>query len=178
MIVAANTPNPKWKEKIDITYEEYWKTPYEIPHEGLVKLVRTMEEELGKEKAHELLLKTQRRHHREMASKMTQVKPIEKLIDFAEGYMPENWGKRYKAALDGEAEMVSPTEFRLTMRSCLWAKTFREMGAEDIGYIWCCLADNALTEALSPHLKLYRTKTLMMGDDHCNYCWKWEEDEK
>jgi L-2-amino-thiazoline-4-carboxylic acid hydrolase len=49
------------------------------------------------------------------------------------------------------------------------------MGAEDVGYIWCCMADNALTEALSPHLKLYRAKTLMMGDDHYDYCWKWEE---
>lgn len=169
---------PKWNEKMDITYEEYWKTPYNMPHEGFVMLVRAMEQELGKEKAHQILLKTQLEHHKKLAEQFLENKPVEKLEDFAVTYMPESWSKQSSMVLDGEAEMVSPNEFRLTMKSCLWAKTFREMGAEDIGYIWCCLADNSFTEALNPHIKLYRTKTLMMGDDHCNYCWKWENDEK
>jgi len=176
--MASNDSNPKWKEKVDITYEEYWKTPYNMPHEGLVMLVRAMEKELGKKKAHEILLKTMQTHHRELAARFLEKQKVEKLMDFASTYMPENWSRRSSMALDGEAVMVSLKEFRLTIRSCLWAKSFREMGAEDIGYIWCCLADNVFTEALNPHIKLYRTKTLMMGDDHCNYCWKWEDDEE
>ena len=58
-------------------------------------------------------------------------------------------------------------EARIT--ECLWAKTFREAGAEDIGYAWLCYGDFAGAEGFNPKLKLSRTKTLMLGDECCNH---------
>jgi len=39
--------------------------------------------------------------------------------------------------------------------------------AGEIGYATVCYADYAYTKAISPSIKLIRTKTLMQGDD----CW-------
>lgn len=64
-------------------------------------------------------------------------------------------------------------ELRVT--ECLWAKTFREAGAADIGHAVCCAGDWANCRAFNPKLRLERTKTLMQGDDCCNYRWVLEE---
>lgn len=63
-------------------------------------------------------------------------------------------------------------EARIT--ECLWAKTFCEAKAADIGYATICYPDYASARAYNPKLKLIRTKTLMQGDDHCNHRWVWE----
>lgn len=47
-----SSDNPKWKEKLDITYEEYFSPSPLIPHPGIVNLVREMEQPLGKERTH------------------------------------------------------------------------------------------------------------------------------
>ena len=57
---------------------------------------------------------------------------------------------------------------------CLWAKTYREAKAAELGYILCCYPDFPSAAALNPKLKLIRTKTLMQGDDCCNLRWVWE----
>ena len=43
---------------MDISAEEYFMVPRFIPHPGLVKLVRILEDELGVQRAHELLRQT------------------------------------------------------------------------------------------------------------------------
>ena len=57
---------------------------------------------------------------------------------------------------------------------CLYAKTFRDAGAADIGYAYSCYYDFPAAQAYNPKLKLIRTKTLMAGDDCCNPRWVWE----
>lgn len=58
---------------------------------------------------------------------------------------------------------------------CLWAKTFREVNAQDIGYAAICYPDFAMTRAFNPKIKLVREKTLMQGDDFCDFKYYWEE---
>jgi hypothetical protein len=53
--MASVAANPKWKEKMDITYEEYFNPPWYIPHIGIVRIARELENELGKEKAHNIM---------------------------------------------------------------------------------------------------------------------------
>jgi len=48
---------------------------------------------------------------------------------------------------------------------CLWADTFREADASDIGYALWCYGDYAM--ARSKHKKLERKTTLMEGHDYC-----------
>jgi predicted hydrocarbon binding protein len=57
---------------------------------------------------------------------------------------------------------------------CLFAKTFREANASDIGYATMCYSDYGFTEGFNPKIKFTRTKTLMQGDDCCNHRNVWE----
>jgi len=62
----------------------------------------------------------------------------------------------------------TPKAVEVRISQCLWAKTFREMDASDIGYATICHCDHAVS-AFNPKLKLVRTKTLMQGHDCCNH---------
>lgn len=58
--------------------------------------------------------------------------------------------------------------------NCLWAKTFRDMNAGDIGYANTCHGDFSSATAYNPKLKLKRTKTLMEGHDCCDHIYTWD----
>jgi hypothetical protein len=57
---------------------------------------------------------------------------------------------------------------------CLWAETFRRKNAGDIGYANTCHGDFAAAKTYNPKLRLERTKTLMEGDDYCDFKYIWE----
>jgi hypothetical protein len=63
-------------------------------------------------------------------------------------------------------------EWKIT--ECLWAKTFREANASDIGYASQCYGDLGYGEALAPKIRFTLTKTLMQGHDCCNHRYVWE----
>jgi hypothetical protein len=82
----------------------------------------------------------------------------------------ENWKNR----LTSEIIKDNDNEFEIQFRECIWAKTFREAGAADIGYAGVCYQDYGMTKAFHPKLKLVREKTLMKGYDCCHFKWYME----
>jgi hypothetical protein len=68
-------------------------------------------------------------------------------------------------------EIVQDSDEVLEMRfsECLWAKTFKEATAADIGFKLICSGDYVTAEAFNPNIKLIRDKTLMQGHDCCNH---------
>jgi len=72
--------------------------------------------------------------------------------------------------------IVEDTEkvFEKKYTECLFAKTFREANASDIGYATYCYGDFGFAEGFNPKIRLTRTKTLMQGDDCCHFRWVWE----
>lgn len=58
-------------------------------------------------------------------------------------------------------------EYRVT--ECLWAKTFRDASASDLGEACICHGDFAAIEAFNPDFEMVRDKTLMSGDECCNH---------
>jgi len=81
------------------------------------------------------------------------------------------WSLAYSAQ---RIEHTSNT-YELKVTECLWAQTFREANAGDIGFVSICYGDEAMAAAFDRRLKLIRTKTLMQGDDSCPCRWVWEE---
>jgi hypothetical protein len=73
-------------------------------------------------------------------------------------------------------EIVEDKEqiFEIKVTECLWATTFREAQAGDIGFATVCYQDYAMSQGFSPKLKMIRSKTLMQGHDCCNHRWVWE----
>jgi len=159
--------------KITITYEQYLQ---EI-HLLVVNLEKEMERELGKERAHELLRRAGDNFGKELARK--QMGDRRGLRDFDE----------FKAFWKGilrtptwthtqDSKVVSENATRLKMRvdECLWAETFKKMGCPELGYLLCCYPDYEMVRTYDPRIRLERSKTLMLGDDHCNHVFIWKED--
>lgn len=72
-------------------------------------------------------------------------------------------------AIDMKVVEDTPTVFEFRISRCLWATTFRDQNAAELGYAGICHPDFATATAFNPKMRLIRTKTLMQGDDHCNH---------
>jgi len=77
---------------------------------------------------------------------------------------------------DHWSNILSPTVireddevFELKFSECLWAKTFREANASEIGYAGVCFQDYAMARSYNPKMSLTREKTLMQGHDCCHF---------
>jgi hypothetical protein len=68
-------------------------------------------------------------------------------------------------------EIIQDTDnvFEMKVTECLWAKTFREAEAADLGFNCICFADYPTAKAFNPKITLIRDKTLMQGHDYCNH---------
>jgi len=68
-------------------------------------------------------------------------------------------------------EIVEDTEraFEMRVTECLWATTFRNANAGDLGEAWVCHGDHGWAAGFNPRIRLVRDKTLMHGDACCNH---------
>ena len=94
---------------------------------------------------------------------------LEPTIDNAE-HRKHFWSLAYTAQ---RIEHTSKS-YELKVTECLWAQTFREANAGDIGFASICSGDEAMAAAFDQRLKLIRTKALMKGDDCCHFRYVWE----
>jgi hypothetical protein len=79
-----------------------------------------------------------------------------------------------KNALSCEILNKTAASFEMKITECLWAKTFRNADAAEIGYAGICFGDYATTRAFNPKLKFTRDKVLMKGDDCCHATYEME----
>lgn len=77
----------------------------------------------------------------------------------------EAWKDRLTLEIIQENEDV----FEVKYTECLWAKTFREANASEIGYEGICYQDYPTVKQFNPDITLIREKTLMQGDDCCHF---------
>ena len=52
---------------------------------------------------------------------------------------------------------------------CAHAEAFKEFNATDVGMKMICMGDHAVVEGFNPGIRFTRTKTIMTGDDCCNF---------
>lgn len=62
----------------------------------------------------------------------------------------------------------------LKVTECLWAKTFLEAKAGDLGYAAVCYGDYAFARAFNPQVEMVRDKTLMQGMGCCDHRYLWK----
>ena len=155
---------PEWDEKVDITWREYFNPPWMLPHYGIARLARRMEQELGKEKAHQIIKEVAYELAYEYTKEKTKGIEVNSMDDFQ------------KAMIPVKGEIMEIGSGKSSEGYCLWAETWKKMGAADIGYLWTCYPDKAIMNALSPKLKFTQGETLMTGNSFCDNKITWEED--
>ena len=155
-----------------MTYEQEYRWKYT----EWVHLIREMEKQLGKEKAHDIVRKARDNFHTERYRKLfTNRKPVESFKEYLK-YTKESANSPLNKARTLSEVVENVDEYSYHVDECLWAKTFKELGAEDIGELLCEGAFHQVS-CVSPHLRFHRSMTLMKGDPYCNYRYTWEEDK-
>jgi hypothetical protein len=61
---------------------------------------------------------------------------------------------------------------RFDVTRCLYAEKYRELGAEDIGFLFSCARDAAWMEGFNPNVRMERSRTIMQGDTRCDFCYE------
>jgi len=140
---------------------------YRFTFQGyFIPLMKNISNFMGEEKFIEMLKEASSEIGAQNMKRMTQNLPKRDLTAMAV-YLKINPLFQKALTLEIVEELESALEIRVS--ECLWAKTFREAEASDIGYVAICYPDFAMASAYNPKIKLLRTKTLMQGHDCCNH---------
>lgn len=163
----------KFDDKLDITYGQYIMDSME----GEVALQRELEQVLGKKKTYKIL--------RNWAEKRT-VKLIKEhleksgvvitdLEDFV-NYMDKMWSSA-SSQRTNTCEKIKMDTGSVTYKvtECIWAEKMKELGASDLGQLTMCDIDFLTASAYHPKIKLIREKTIMNGDDCCDFTYVWKD---
>ena len=170
-----SSENEKWGYKVEMTIKDYFNPPLDLPHKGVILLVRELEKILGKEKAHKLVAEVWTKEKVKNVKESVKKNPYASFQDWVQRH--EDGTSMWTHANIDEPSVVTENTRTCNTIGCLWADTWREWGAEDIGYLICCGPDFATIPAQHPNLRLERTKTCMQGDDCCDFKFIWEEKE-
>lgn len=151
-----------WTDPSGMTWEDVFRFAYQT---NLIPLLKELASRLGREKFLAMIEQASDDVVRvKAAGRPLSVPNLTALADGMSDVPP-----LARHALDGEIVERSAEAFEYRVTKCLWAKTFREEDAADIGYAMVCYPDYPVAKSLNPKFKLIRTHTLMQGADHCGF---------
>lgn len=164
----VSTKKHKFQEDSKMSFEQVFNNAYRSD----AKIMKILAEKIGKEKLITMLQEASSRVAAEDTKQMVKNLPKNDLAGFASVMKKPDYFWKHALTFD----IVEDTEkaFEVKITECIWARTFRQFEAPDIGYAMICHADFAMARAYNPKMKLIRTKTLMQGHDFCNHRWEME----
>ena len=169
-----STKTHKFDKKLDITYGQYIKDRMA----GEVALQREFERVLGKEKTHAILRDWSERRTVELVKAHLEEtgEEIKNFEDFKK-YMKKMWVSEHTLRTH-TCETTNSSSDRVTYKvtECIWAKMMRELDAPDLGLLTMCDIDYIAASVYHPNIKLIREKTLMNGDDYCDFTYVWKKE--
>jgi predicted hydrocarbon binding protein len=158
----ASTEKHKFLEDSGFTYEDVFEFAY---RDWLIPIMQSLANEIGKDELIEMLKRTSSEIGAKSGRDMAKSMQKNDLTAYASNLKANELNKHVLTY-----EIVEETDkaVQLKITECLWAKTFHEAKASDIGYAVQCHRDYAWTSAFNPKMRFVRTKTLMQGHDCCN----------
>jgi hypothetical protein len=131
----------------------------------LVPLVKLLREEVGLERANDLVVRALGEWARSIGKMLREVPGETTLV-------------KLKTAIEGldaagmqqtEFLKATDTELDYNVRRCRAAEFYRSLGLEDLGYLFVCKLDDSVMPALDAKLSFVRDQTLMQGATHCTF---------
>jgi len=122
-------------------------------------------EELGEEKGKQLVLKAIKDYGTRIGSKVKEKTVAQGLTDNPENYKEDlplygMHDRKETVEIDGEK--------RTRMYGCTMAKVWNELGANELGRLYCYV-DPAKYMSFNPRFKLVHTKAMPDGDGYCEF---------
>ena len=128
-------------------------------------LIKAFANELGEERALEIVREVILSLARESGEMLRAFVSGDSLEDFAKG-LPL-WSR--DDAVQYEIIEATPEKIAMNVTKCRYAEMYKELGIEEWGFTLSCGRDFALVEGFNPKIKLERTQTIMEGADHCDF---------
>lgn len=163
----------KFLEDSGMTFQDV----FDFTFQRFISIVHGLTKEFGED----IFMETLKRVSSETASEDVSENALKKT---AEGHSNDfaafkawarNPSRFMKHALTFDIIEDTDSVFEIRVTECLWAKTFRENGASDIGYATLCHTDYAGCQAFNEKIRMTRSRTLMQGNNYCDHRWIWEE---
>lgn len=162
----------KFLEDSGMTYKDVYSFAFQG---GYIPTMQNLAIDIGKDKFIEMLKKAASKAGAQSIKKQAENMPKRDLAAFvATFYATIKENPFWSHVLTHEVVEETDKAFEVKITECLWAKTFQEANAPDIGYASICFPDYAVARAFNPKMKMIRTKTLMQGHDCCNHRYVWE----
>jgi hypothetical protein len=160
-------------EKFEISYADFLKQVYE----GRVAIIREFEHQFGKERVHEILSQYYGSQAVESSKKLVESleEPITSIEDFRKFIKSLDSRPFSMKTMNNEHPESPPGQAIRTTKHCLWADVFRELDAADIGKFMLCDTDFLTAEVFHSNIVLERSKTIMDGDDCCDFTYVWKK---
>jgi len=117
--------NPKWETPITMTLKEYFTTPFLIPHEGFVRLVRELEKEIDKEKTHKIVARVRDDWIRDFAARIGGGKRYESFEEVLNKFIPALRTSGFAQA-EGTTEESPECALKVIYSSCLYPEVYKE----------------------------------------------------
>jgi len=143
---------------------------FNVRYGEFIQLAKALEKEMGEEKLLDFLRMNTRARLLQAGQEQAQRSPDKSFATYVKTFK----GPQYDKTLTMQIVEDTDTAFELKVTECIWASTFLQAEAGDIGYAAVCSGDFAWTEGFNPKIKLIRDKTLMQGYDFCNHRYIWE----
>ena len=139
-----------------------------IQTEILLPLFRRMRDELGSERACEMLRGAVREYSLAFGESLGTsdgVSSLDKLRNAIPIFAADG-------ALEVEPLADTPDELTFNVTKCKYAEFFHELGEPEFGAILTCEIDPPMTKAVGADLDLVRSQTRMGNASHCDFSWK------
>jgi len=137
-----------------------------IQSRAIIPVVKALEAELGKQRAHELVGNAIANGWAELLASRNAERNSHPGEGEPAGEFPV------------ESEVVEHTKdsYALNFTSCRFADYFREIGEPEIGALLTCGVDFAAEAKLRPDWEFRRTQTRMQGAAFCDFRWRRKRD--
>ena len=137
-----------------------------IQAQVLVPLVKTLQAELGEERANAIVRKALGGLYRQYGERWWRAQGTRSLGEkMASAFDMFAAGD----ALDYEVVKQASDAFEVNVTGCRYAKFYKEINAPELGFLLICSADMSLTEGFGAGVQLTRTQTIMQGASHCDF---------
>lgn len=129
----------------------------------VIPIVRELEKELGKERAHSLV---------GSAIANSYVQWRDKRGFESDSHPESEQDNSPDFPVEREVVQSTPDSYGHNITGCAFAAYFRSIGEPEIGALMTCGVDFAAEAHMRPNWKFSRTQTLMEGAPHCDFRWE------
>jgi len=150
------------KEKLSFSHEEFFIAKFN----DYIDRMKKFKEYIGQDK----LISMIKRSTDDLNNSIKPYLEAKSVKDFLNPLLND---ENYKIWLDIEVLELTDKIGHLKITNCIWAKTFLDRNAGDIGFATICYGDFSWAKAFNPKLKMERTDTLMEGYKCCDETYIW-----